>query len=97
VVVLGDMKELGAQSEELHEAILREVLGSRVDGVFLLGEGFSQAVSRVPRDPRIRVSAELDELRRRLTEWLRAGDLVLIKGSRSMEMEHLTPHLEALE
>jgi UDP-N-acetylmuramoyl-tripeptide--D-alanyl-D-alanine ligase len=97
VVVLGDMKELGAQSEELHEAILREVLGSRVDGVFLLGERFSQAVSRVPRDPRIRVSAELDELRRRLTEWLRAGDLVLIKGSRSMEMEHLTPHLEALE
>lgn len=94
VLVLGDMKELGAQAPALHESVLNDVLGASVDAVFLFGDAFCEAAETVGAGSRAPCAREFDELRRLVTDSVREGDLVLIKGSRSMELEHLTPYLE---
>jgi UDP-N-acetylmuramoyl-tripeptide--D-alanyl-D-alanine ligase len=82
-VILGDMKELGSDSQRLHIEIAGEVEAARFDKVFLCGEEFAKAArdSGLPSYP----SAEA------LLESLRQSPLkgfhILIKGSRGMEME----------
>lgn len=98
VLVLGDMAELGAYSAELHDEVLKDVAASGADRVFLFGELFREAASRL-RDAgelggtELSATSDFDQLRRHVVEFVREGDLVLIKGSRSMELERLTPYL----
>jgi UDP-N-acetylmuramoyl-tripeptide--D-alanyl-D-alanine ligase len=87
-VMLGDMKELGRASLRLHQEVLKEVEAGRFDKVFLCGELFSQAArGRFTAYPTMQALAEglrLHPLK---------GFHILIKGSRSMEMEKLAPCL----
>lgn len=101
--VLGDMAELGAHAGDLHKRVLSDVSAAPLDRVFLLGEQFSSAVAAVMTTgekkailQRISVTDDFDALRREVLAWIRPGDIVLIKGSRSMELERLTPYLEAV-
>ncbi|MDR1403707.1 MAG: UDP-N-acetylmuramoyl-tripeptide--D-alanyl-D-alanine ligase, partial [Tannerellaceae bacterium] len=41
-LILGDMKELGAASEHLHEAVIEEIRAGKFDKVYLCGEYFSK-------------------------------------------------------
>ncbi len=95
VAVLGDMKELGAHSEEAHRKVGELVSDA---GMFLFvgcGEAMHEAVAtanaRGADTLWFQDAAECGELAERLP--LHA--VVLVKGSRSMEMERvITPILE---
>jgi UDP-N-acetylmuramoyl-tripeptide--D-alanyl-D-alanine ligase len=87
-LVLGDMLELGDHEEDEHESLLRWVL-----------ERFP-AQSILPTGPRMVRAAELvgiaafenaAAVRDELLPRLRAGDWVLLKGSRGMRLETVMP------
>lgn len=78
IAVLGDMKELGDFSKMLHEQI-------RTDGfdhVFGYGE-LAQYFTKVTYHP------DKEKLIAELSSFLKYGDLVIVKGSRSMKMEEI--------
>lgn len=92
LIVLGDMKELGSQSREAHGRVGQALCGAQCRNILLYGEEMEEAyrvlydngqAGRVFHTPSFEaLSAELG----RVTE---SGDLVLIKGSRSLAMERL--------
>jgi len=97
VAVLGDMKELGARSSEEHAAVGRCVvdLGARI--LVACGSEMSAAAAeaRAAEAPTMAVHTVSDasEATALLRGALRAGDVVLVKGSRSMEMERVVTAL----
>ena len=97
VLAAGDMRELGADSERLHEDIGRIAAEAGVDMLFLTGE-YAAAVKKGANkqgmtDDRI-VVGEKPDLVERLRGILEPGDWVLVKGSRSVGMETVAQMLE---
>ncbi len=96
IAVLGSMKELGDHGPGLHRALGRRAAGLALDAVFFFGEETRDALDAY-REARGAAAAEwhgeFDELVRRVTAAARAGDLVLVKGSRALELERLVPFL----
>lgn len=94
--VLGSMRELGSESRTAHEALGALAAGSGLDRVFLSGEEMEPAW-RAAGDVsgRLSWSADLESTRRELAGFLKDGDLVLVKGSRSVALEGLVPVLPA--
>jgi len=80
MVILGDMKELGEQSEEEHQAIADLLSGSSLENVFLIGSCFKQTNSS------FHTYNDVDEF----LQWLRQHPIqdamILIKGSNSMRL-----------
>jgi len=93
--VLGDMLELGPESELLHEAVGRLVPA----GAWLYVAGaFSDAVARgalaAGVDPsRVRRFDDVDAMAAAVRDDARSGDLVLVKGSRGMRLERVVDAL----
>jgi len=97
VVVLGDMLELGDQSERLHEDIGRMISETGVNKVFLRGQ-FARAVARGAmkkglREEQIHFDLSPEEITESLKRGLKEGDWVLVKGSRRMKMEEVVQEI----
>jgi UDP-N-acetylmuramoyl-tripeptide--D-alanyl-D-alanine ligase len=90
VFVAGDMKELGAASEALHEQLGAQVARCGLDRLCVTG-GFAESVisGAVSQgfDPQRIMAGSQAEIIADLQQWLCPGDWVLIKGSRAMAME----------
>jgi len=88
VVALGDMLELGPEAQAMHEAVGALAVGSGVNLLVGTGPLMGYAVKKA-LELGLEAVAVLDSdeagriLRRRLT----SGDVLLVKGSRSMRME----------
>ncbi len=92
IAVLGGMRELGPESASAHRALGDRLGGSALDAVLLFGEEMREAwdgLSGKPIASRSLWTADYGELASRVRELLREGDLVLIKGSRGLELERL--------
>ena len=93
--VLGDMLELGPDSERFHE----EVGGMVPRGAWLYVAGeFSRAMERGAmkagvEPKRIRAFPSVPEMAAAVAKDARAGDLVLVKGSRGMRLEQVVERL----
>ncbi|HSG28765.1 MAG TPA: cyanophycin synthetase, partial [Candidatus Krumholzibacterium sp.] len=99
-LVLGDMLELGDSSAELHAEMGVFCGKAGVDGLLTLGT-HSMDLSReaaVQRKAPGNVSHFLDAetLAAYLDSFLAEGDLVLVKGSRSMRTEKVIAEIERL-
>jgi UDP-N-acetylmuramoyl-tripeptide--D-alanyl-D-alanine ligase len=98
VAVLGDMLELGTEERALHEQLgayaasgeveLLVTVGTRAKGI---GEGFERARGELPAAAPAEMHAVADatEAAALLPALLRAGDTVLVKGSRGMRLEQI--------
>jgi UDP-N-acetylmuramoyl-tripeptide--D-alanyl-D-alanine ligase len=94
IAIIGEMRELGDLVETGHRQVGRAIGEANLDRVVLYGEATrfveSEAV-RAGLDPsRVEIAHSLDEVRR-LLEGLADGDVALMKGSRSLEMETAVP------
>ncbi len=98
IAVLGDMKELGASSEEAHRRCGRLVAGRRVDLIIVCGPLARDLATGAAEAGGARVAhaADLEEATSVLRRELRPGAVVLVKGSRAMAMEGIVSALEAL-
>lgn len=96
IAVLSDMLELGPSAPELHHQI-GEIASECSDWLFTYG-ALAEQIAQGARDAgmapdRIFHAATHDELVARLLVLLKAGDRVLVKGSRGMRMEKVTAAL----
>jgi UDP-N-acetylmuramoyl-tripeptide--D-alanyl-D-alanine ligase len=93
--VLGDMLELGEDSERLHGEVGRRVAGMGLDLVLFVGPESRAAWAEAKEgagDRALHV-ADADEAARLLREWVHAGDTVLVKASRGVHLERIVSAL----
>lgn len=91
MVILGDMMELGQESEKEHQNILDYCLKTKFKYIHLIGAQFSEtATSRALKHK------DLETFKKYISSLsLEEFDHVLIKGSRSMKLETLLPLFES--
>ncbi|RJP84537.1 MAG: UDP-N-acetylmuramoyl-tripeptide--D-alanyl-D-alanine ligase [Desulfobacteraceae bacterium] len=97
VLAAGDMLELGADSERLHEDIGRIAAQSGINMLFLTGEyaaAVKKGASKQGMTDDCIVIGEKADLAERLADVLGPEDWVLVKGSRSVGMETIVHLLE---
>jgi UDP-N-acetylmuramyl pentapeptide synthase len=86
------MKELGSETEEAHRQLGRAVAETAPEAVFFFGEETNAALEELRMAGFSGQSAAYtayEELERAVVESVETGDTVLLKGSRSMELERL--------
>ena len=94
ILVLADMLELGEESRAAHAALGKSLSSADVDRIFLFGPEMKAAEGVLSglRDDVVYAS-DFNELKEQLLNYVNTGDLVLLKGSRGMELERLTKEL----
>ncbi len=91
IAVLGDMLELGSMSRTLHEEIIKEIDLCRIDMVFTVGKYMQYLSSILPPEKRGKHFADSDSVE--LSSYIKQGDIILVKGSRSIRMEKVVQKL----
>jgi UDP-N-acetylmuramoyl-tripeptide--D-alanyl-D-alanine ligase len=86
IAVLGDMLELGSHGAELHANLASEVDAHKVDVLYAAGPLMGHLWERIPLSRRGAHAATSAELTPALLGDLRAGDVVMIKGSLGSKM-----------
>jgi len=99
LAALGEMRELGEEAPRAHRELGAAAAGARLDALFLLGPHAAEVragaeAAGLPAEC-ITIAASHDELAARLAAYCRAGDLVLLKGSRGAAMEEVLRRLTA--
>lgn len=97
VAVLGDMGELGADEQAMHNEVAAFAAALSLDACVFVGP-LSTAASAIAREknPRLRVYTEpdLDSLLDRMPAYLNKGDTILVKASHFMHFEKVVEALE---
>jgi UDP-N-acetylmuramoyl-tripeptide--D-alanyl-D-alanine ligase len=98
VLVLGDMRELGAASAHFHSELGRSAGRSSAEVILAVG-AFARTVadgatSTAGAAKRIYWHPTLETAGPALEGIIRPGDVVLLKGSRAMRLERLISHIE---
>jgi UDP-N-acetylmuramoyl-tripeptide--D-alanyl-D-alanine ligase len=91
VAVLGDMGELGGSSAAAHAEIGRRVAELKVDQLFAVGTR-AAGIAAAARDGGMAAVAEIPEVETAaaaVREFVRPGDLALVKASRVMRLERI--------
>jgi len=87
VLILGDMKELGDNSENEHQKIANYVNQHTFDKVIFVGENFSKVKTEYPR------CEKLTDLEKYLANNPIKDSYILLKGSRGIQLEKIVPLL----
>jgi UDP-N-acetylmuramoyl-tripeptide--D-alanyl-D-alanine ligase len=99
IAVLGDMLELGEETEKSHRGIARNFLDANGNIFFAVGERMKFAVAELEESgfgkENIFFFTSPMEAARKLQEIIKEGDLVLIKGSQGMRMEKIVEEVMA--
>ncbi len=81
IAVLGDMLELGHEAAALHRDLKDAVVATGVDQVFACGPHMKGLYDALPQGMRGSYAAAAGDLAPDVAKALRAGDIVMIKGS----------------
>lgn len=95
VLIVGDMRELGEASDELHRKAAETIARSGVNMVIAVGEK-ARLVSRTVEMAsggavETHAYSSADSAKRRLVTYLNRADTILMKGSRVVALEKLVP------
>ena len=97
VAVLGDMAELGAQSEAAHAEIGRRAAALKIGQLFTVGRN-SAVTARAARDAGLTRVIEFEDVEaamRAVRNFLKPGDVVLFKASRASRLERIAETLRS--
>ena len=95
VLVMGDMLELGKLEAALHHEVGKRCGSSGVGMLVTIGKlsrGTAEAARRAGV-PEVHHHTDVDRASESLVEFLSDGDLIVVKGSRSMHLERLVRRL----
>lgn len=95
VLVLGDMRELGATSIVLHEDLYLDVLAAEPDVVFLVGEHMAAMGAKLPAGLVAGRAQSVEEIAPLVLDALAFGDSVMIKGSNGLRLGLLVNRIRA--
>lgn len=88
IYVLGDMLELGGESESAHKKLGEHLARSKADFIFLFGNESAAALNPINAVCRnVLHTNNIDTLRSALKKQTETGTLVLLKGSRGCALE----------
>ncbi|HEY1790702.1 MAG TPA: UDP-N-acetylmuramoyl-tripeptide--D-alanyl-D-alanine ligase [Verrucomicrobiae bacterium] len=96
VAVLGDMAELGAHSEAAHAEVGRRAAELQVGQLFAVGK-MAPIMARAARDAGLSRVIEFENVEaatKAVKSFLKSGDLVLLKASRSSRLERIAETLK---
>ncbi len=96
IAFLGDMKELGDQERQMHVALANTGAMSQVDQVHCIGPLMQALHSALPETRRGKWFESSEEMAKHLPQLVRAGDVVLAKGSLSMALARIVDGLRKL-
>ncbi len=96
ILVVGDMRELGEKSAEIHASLANDVLASGADMVYACGSYMQHLVDALPKQLIGGYAAHSNELAPMVTGAVKANDVVLIKGSLGSKMKVVLEALLAL-
>ena len=97
VAILGDMAELGAQTEAAHVEIGKFAAELKIGQLFTVGKN-SAATAKAARDaglPRVIEFTDVEAAMKVMKNFLKPGDVVLLKASRSSRLERIAETLKA--
>ena len=100
IAVIGEMLELGERSPELHAGVGRAAANSGVDVLLAVGGAPAKAMADAAIQSgmdaaSVRHFATSDEAAAALVALVKAGDLVLVKGSRGVKTDRVVERLKA--
>lgn len=84
IAVLGEMRELGSDSDALHAGLAGPVLDASVDFALLVGPGMAPLAAALEGRTRVVHAADATAALEALRPELRDGDAILIKGSNAV-------------
>ncbi len=97
VFVFGDMKELGTFSEKAHRLVAKAIIDNKIDRVVLVGNQvcFTQEslIKQGFDKNKIFEFKESQDARLKIQDIIYPGDLILIKGSHSMNMNIISKEI----
>jgi len=96
ILVCGDMLELGQEGPALHRQVGQEAARAGVTAIFSMGplaRELAQSAKKKRQDIFVFSTGEMGFLQKKFLPYCRPGDVVLVKGSRSMKMERVVSAL----
>jgi UDP-N-acetylmuramoyl-tripeptide--D-alanyl-D-alanine ligase len=98
ILILGDMLELGELAAELHHGVGRDAARAGIDQLVLVGE-LARAAAAGALEGGLTAGAvvhlaDTDEAVKEVSDLIGDGDVVLVKGSRKMQLERIVRKLE---
>jgi UDP-N-acetylmuramoyl-tripeptide--D-alanyl-D-alanine ligase len=95
IAVLGEMRELGENSEELHAELSAPVLDANVEIALLVGAGMAPLAHALGQRTKVLHLPDAASALQTLEPMLRDGDAILIKGSNAVGLGQLVDALTA--
>ncbi len=96
IAALGDMLELGVNERAYHAGLAEPLAEAGIDLVFAAGPRMAALMEALPPERRGGYAETADGLIPVISAALRAGDVVLVKGSNSSRMSRVVGALKAL-
>ena len=97
IAVLGDMAELGGKSADLHGALAEVIKDNNIDRVYTVGPHMRKLFERLPEFRRGGHFEGRRALEMKLMQDLRAGDIVMVKGSNASGMNKVVEKIQDME
>lgn len=97
IVVLGEMRELGTFTEEMHRQVARKLYKEKIDLVFL-GSGGAEIIGDELLklgffEERMEMGLQNSQIVSKLLKVLQKGDVCLIKGARSIRLDEVVKRI----
>jgi len=93
IAVLGDMGGLGKFGHELHMSIIPWIKDSGVKKLFLVGERMKHLKNEFDKEIQVFCFDDADSVCKEIDKYIVGGELILIKGSRSIGLERVATKL----
>ncbi|MDA9818203.1 UDP-N-acetylmuramoyl-tripeptide--D-alanyl-D-alanine ligase [Flavobacteriaceae bacterium] len=89
IAFIGDVAELGQESEIEHQKIATYLIENKIDKVFFVGMRTAKIIDLLPKKVFVRHFKNSDFDFSIIRDFFKDGDIVLFKGSRVMQMEKI--------
>lgn len=96
VAIIGDMLELGKNSQALHEDVINTIINSGAQSVFLVGKDAKYIYELLPSEIHKKHFDNVESLMNNIDQLFQGNELVLIKGSRGIKLDKIIQLFEIL-
>lgn len=95
IAILGDMAELGPNTINFHKELSQAIYANKVDTVFTVGTLMKNLYDELPEKLKGIHMDDSQKMAEVIKEHIQKGDVVLIKGRRTMKMEYIVETLKS--
>lgn len=89
MVILGDMRELGADSEAEHQKVVEKVIATKVAEAWFVGNNFANVPAEIFGNLKYRLFPSVEEVKVAIEQEQLLGRTILIKGSNGTKLFQL--------